>query len=65
MGSFPASLETSCDVYGPQFSTSELDIVSAFENIFDIAVVQLIVNEMNSCAKNFEKFQLFLILLWD
>jgi hypothetical protein len=30
------------DVYGPQFDTVELDVVSAFENIFDIALVQLI-----------------------
>jgi hypothetical protein len=40
----PSSLETFCEVYGPQFGTSELDVVSAFENIFDIAVGQLIVD---------------------
>jgi hypothetical protein len=27
---------TFCDEYGPQFDTAELDVVSAFENIFDI-----------------------------
>jgi hypothetical protein len=48
MGSFPPPLETFCDVYGPQISTSELDVVSAFEIIFGIAVVQLIVDETNS-----------------
>jgi hypothetical protein len=32
----PASQETFCNVYGPQFDTTELDVVSAFENIFDI-----------------------------
>jgi hypothetical protein len=37
--SFPASRETICNVYGPQFDTAELDVVSAFENIFDIALV--------------------------
>jgi hypothetical protein len=45
--SFPASRETFCNVYGPQFDTAELDVVSAFENIFDIALVQLIVDENN------------------
>jgi hypothetical protein len=38
--SFPASQETFYDVYGPQFDTAELDVVSAFENIIDIALVQ-------------------------
>jgi hypothetical protein len=32
-------------MYGPQFDTVELDVLSAFENIFDIALVQLIVDE--------------------
>jgi hypothetical protein len=39
IGSFRASQETSCDTYGPQFDTAELDVVCAFENIFDIALV--------------------------
>jgi hypothetical protein len=45
--SFPASQETFCNVYGPQFDTAELDVVSAFENIFDISLEQLIVDETN------------------
>jgi hypothetical protein len=49
--SFPASQETFCNVYGPQFDTAELDAVSAFENIFDIALVQLIVDETNRYAQ--------------
>jgi hypothetical protein len=32
-------------VYGPQFDTAELHVMSAFENIFDISLVQLIVDE--------------------
>jgi hypothetical protein len=32
------------DVYGTQFDIAELDVVSAFENIFDIVLVQLIVD---------------------
>jgi hypothetical protein len=35
---FPGQRETFCDEYGPQFDTAELDVVSAFENIFDIAL---------------------------
>jgi hypothetical protein len=34
-------------VYGPQSGTVELGVVSAFQNIFDIAPVQLIVDETN------------------
>jgi hypothetical protein len=49
--SFPASRETFCNVYGPQFNTAELDVVSVFENIFDIALVQLIVDEINKYAQ--------------
>jgi hypothetical protein len=49
--SFPASRETFCSVYGPQFNTSELDVMSAFENIFHIALVQLIVDETNRYAQ--------------
>jgi hypothetical protein len=32
------------DVYGPQFDSAELDVVSAFENIFYMALVQHIVD---------------------
>jgi hypothetical protein len=49
--SFPASQDTFCNVYGPQFYTAELHVVSAFENIFDIALVQLIVDETNTYAQ--------------
>jgi hypothetical protein len=48
---FPASQETFCDVSGPQFDTDELDVVSAFENIFGISLVQLIVDETNRYAQ--------------
>jgi hypothetical protein len=49
--SFPFSQETFCDVYGPQFYTAELDVMSAFENIFDNALVQHIVDETNRYAQ--------------
>lgn len=35
------------DVYGPWSGTFELVIVSAFQNIFDVAPVQLIIGETN------------------
>jgi hypothetical protein len=34
-------------MYGPQFDTAELDVLIAFENIFYIGYVQLIVDETN------------------
>ncbi|XP_023703521.1 piggyBac transposable element-derived protein 4-like [Cryptotermes secundus] len=49
--SFPASRETFCNEYGPQFDTAELDVVGSFEKIFDIAIVQLIVDETNRYAQ--------------
>jgi hypothetical protein len=49
--SFPTSRETFCNVYGSQFDTAELDVVSVFENIFDIALIQLIVEETNKYAQ--------------
>jgi hypothetical protein len=49
--SFCASRETFCNVHGPQFNTAELDVVSVFENIFEIALVQLIVDETNKYAQ--------------
>jgi hypothetical protein len=51
MDSFPTSPETFFNVYGPQFNTTKLNVVSAFENIFDIALVQLIVDETNKNAQ--------------
>jgi hypothetical protein len=48
---FPTSQETFGDVYGPQFNTAELDVMNTFENISDIALVQLNVNETNIYAK--------------
>jgi hypothetical protein len=48
---FSTSQETFCDVYSPQFNTAELDVMNAFENISDIALVQLIVNETNRFAQ--------------
>jgi hypothetical protein len=51
INSFPASRVTFCDVHGPQFDTTELDVVSAFENIFDNALVQHIVDETNKYAQ--------------
>jgi hypothetical protein len=49
--SFPASRETFYNVHCPQFDTAELDVMSVFENIFDIAHVQLIVDETNKYAQ--------------
>jgi hypothetical protein len=51
IGSFPTSQGTFCGMYGPQFDTAELDVVSALEIIFDIALVQLIVDETNKYAE--------------
>ncbi|PNF31583.1 hypothetical protein B7P43_G00790 [Cryptotermes secundus] len=49
--SFHASRESFCGVCGPQFDTAELDVVSVFESIFDISLVQLIVDETNRYAQ--------------
>jgi hypothetical protein len=49
--SFPTSQETICNVHGPQFDTAELNVVCVFENIFDIALVQVIVDETNKYAQ--------------
>jgi hypothetical protein len=38
-------------MHGPQFNTAELDVLSAFENIFDTVLVQLIVNKTNRYAQ--------------
>ncbi|PNF14597.1 hypothetical protein B7P43_G13107 [Cryptotermes secundus] len=46
--SFHASRESFCGVCGPKFDTAEIDVISAFESIFDISLVQLIVDETNS-----------------
>jgi hypothetical protein len=35
-------------MYGPHFDIAEVDVVSAFETIFDIAVMQPFVDEANS-----------------
>jgi hypothetical protein len=43
--SFITSQETFCDVYGPQFDTGEVDVMNAFENIFDMAVVHPVLDE--------------------
>jgi hypothetical protein len=62
--SFPNSRETFCDVYGPQFNTTELDVVSAFEKNFDSALVQLTVDETNrSAQQEISKSQTFHISL--
>jgi hypothetical protein len=45
--SFPASRESFFRTCGPQFDTADLDVVSAFVSIFDISLVQLIVDETN------------------
>jgi hypothetical protein len=49
--SFPTSQETLWAVCGPQFDTAELDVLSAFENTFDTALVELIVDETNRYAQ--------------
>jgi hypothetical protein len=38
-------------VYGPQSDAAQLDVLNAFVNIFDIALVQLIVDETNRYAQ--------------
>jgi hypothetical protein len=48
---FSAVGETSCGIHGPQFVISNLDMVDIFENIFDTAVMQLVVNEMSKYAQ--------------
>jgi hypothetical protein len=64
---FPTSQETFCGVYGPGFSSAELDVMSVFENISYIILVQLIVDETNRHAQQevFEKCQLLHISLKD
>jgi hypothetical protein len=42
--SFPGSRESFCGVCGPQFDTEDLDFAGAFESIFDISLVKLIVD---------------------
>jgi hypothetical protein len=42
--------ETYCDECGPQFNNAELD-VSTLKNIFDIALLQIIVVETNRYAQ--------------
>jgi hypothetical protein len=44
--SFPTLEETFCETSGSQFDTSEVDM-SAFEDIFDIGIVLVIVVETN------------------
>jgi hypothetical protein len=51
IGLFPASQETFYSAYGPPFSTAELYVMSALENIFDIALLQSIVDETNSYTR--------------
>jgi hypothetical protein len=51
MDSFPTLRETFCDVYGPQCVSVEQDVMSAFENNFDVARVKLIVDETNRCGQ--------------
>jgi hypothetical protein len=38
-------------VYGHRINNAELDVVSSFENIFDIPLVQLIVDETTIYAR--------------
>lgn len=38
-------------VYDWQFNSADLDAISAFENIFDLAVMQFIVAETNRYAE--------------
>jgi hypothetical protein len=49
--SLPALRETFRNVRGPQLNTAELSVVSVFENIFDIALVELIIDETNRYAQ--------------
>jgi hypothetical protein len=47
IGSLPTSRETFCDVFGHHFDTVDLEAANAFENICDIALVQVITDETN------------------
>jgi hypothetical protein len=49
--SFLTSGEKFFDVYAPEFDTSELNVMNVFENVFDVALVQLIVDEINRFAQ--------------
>jgi hypothetical protein len=62
-GSFPTSQQTFCDVYGAQLDTAEMNVMSAFEHILNIALVQLTVDETNTSDIDFEKFEPVYILL--
>jgi hypothetical protein len=46
-----AAWEKFCSIHSPQFSIPNLDIVDIFENIFDTALMQPIVNETNKHAQ--------------
>lgn len=56
-----AVCEIFCDVHGPQFNVSNLDIVDTFDNIFDRALIQLIVNETTKSSVVCEFSTCFLI----
>jgi hypothetical protein len=51
IGSFPTSRETFCNMCGPKFHSAELYVLSEFESIFHIVLMQLIVDESYSCAE--------------
>jgi hypothetical protein len=47
MVSFSTSKVTFCDVFGAQLDTVEMNVMSAFENILNTALVQLTEDETN------------------
>jgi hypothetical protein len=47
ISTLPAVQETFYVIHGPQFNISNLDIVDIYENIFDMAIMWLLVNETN------------------
>jgi hypothetical protein len=53
VGLLLSSRETLCDVYDPHFHTAKLVVMSAFENIFDVALVHIIVDETNRSVNPF------------
>lgn len=55
------------DVYDPLSGTVELVVVSAFQNIFDVSPMQLIIGETNRYSQQEikKKVLAFHISLWD
>jgi hypothetical protein len=52
IATFAGSREKFCDVCGPQFDvSSDVCVVDVFEKLFELCLVQHIVEETNECAQ--------------